>query len=428
MTDAAESSSALILVADDVPANVELLFDQLHTLGYRMIAAADGPSALAAALAHRPDLCILDVAMPAGDLGVEDRSCGFEVCRRIKRDPRTARVPVIFVTALNDTTDRVKAIEAGGDDFLTKPHNRLVLGARVRGLLKLKAATDALEDSYRKLRELEKVRDDLMKMIVHDLKTPLTSVLASLEMLRDGDYGVVNERQEGVLGDAEGRAQELLQLIEDLLEVARLEETALPLTLTAITPATFLQEIAQEWGLRFQQEHVSVSVDVAADTPVFEADRNLLRRVVSNLIQNAVTHSSAAVTLRLSARAERDGVLFTVLDNGPGIPSEYHELIFRKFERVKTQGVPRVRSSGLGLAFCRLAVEAHGGRIWVQSAEGEGSAFHVLLPLRPPPKPRESAAAPQFGRTPSGMAPVAGGDGESGAAAARADQARGGGS
>src|SRR5215218_3345567 len=177
--------------ADAAPANVELLFDQLHVLGFRAIAAYDGPSALQACFEHRPDLCILDVSMPAGDLAVDDRSTGFEVCRRIKRDPRTSRIPVIFVTALSDTTDRVKAIEAGGDDFLTKPHNRLVLGARVRSLLKLKAATDALEDSLRKLRELEKVRDDLMKMIVHDLKTPLTSVLATLEMLADGDFGDV---------------------------------------------------------------------------------------------------------------------------------------------------------------------------------------------------------------------------------------------
>jgi len=166
----------LILVADDVPANVELLFDQLHVLGFRAIAAHDGPSALRACFESKPDLCILDVSMPAGDLGCDDRSTGFEVCRRIKRDPRTKNIPVIFVTALNDTTDRVKAIEAGGDDFLTKPHNRLVLGARVRSLLKLKAATDALEESLRKGRELQKMRDDLMKMIVHDLKTPLTSV------------------------------------------------------------------------------------------------------------------------------------------------------------------------------------------------------------------------------------------------------------
>ncbi|HKH93604.1 MAG TPA: response regulator, partial [Gemmatimonadaceae bacterium] len=178
MTEIAPPSAdaPLILVADDVPANVELLFDQLHVLGFRAVAAYDGPSALRVCAERNPHLCILDVSMPAGDLGVDDRSTGFEVCRRIKRDPRTARIPVIFVTALNDTTDRVKAIEAGGDDFLTKPHNRLVLGARVRSLLKLKAATDALEESLRKQKELEKVRDDLMKMIVHDLKSPLTSV------------------------------------------------------------------------------------------------------------------------------------------------------------------------------------------------------------------------------------------------------------
>src|SRR5689334_23981491 len=199
------ADAPLILVADDVAANVELLFDQLHVLGFRAIAASDGPSALATCFEQSPDLCILDVSMPAGDLGVDDRSTGFEVCRRIKRDPRTARIPVIFVTALNDTTDRVKAIEAGGDDFLTKPHNRLVLGARVRSLLKLKAATDALEESLRKQKELEKMRDDLMKMIVHDLKSPLTSVLATMEMLLDGDFGQLGAEQRSALGEAESR-------------------------------------------------------------------------------------------------------------------------------------------------------------------------------------------------------------------------------
>src|SRR5690242_3960502 len=166
------ADAPLILVADDVPANVELLFDQLHVLGFRAIAASDGPSALQACFDQHPDLCILDVSMPAGDLGVDDRSAGFEVCRRIKRDSRTARIPVIFVTALNDTTDRVKAIEAGGDDFLTKPHNRLVLGARVRSLLKLKPATDALDERLRTQTGLENVRDGRRKMSGQDRKTP----------------------------------------------------------------------------------------------------------------------------------------------------------------------------------------------------------------------------------------------------------------
>ena len=377
----------LILVADDVAANVELLFDQLHILGYRTTAAYDGPSALAAAFEHRPDLCILDVSMPAGDLGVDERSTGFEVCRRIKRDPRTARIPVIFVTALNDTTDRVKAIEAGGDDFLTKPHNRLVLGARVRSLLRLKAATDALEQSFRKLRELEKVRDDLMKMIVHDLKTPLTTVLGTLEMLGTGDFGAVTETQRRAIRDCEGKADELLALINDLLEIARLEEANLPLEVSAVSPRTLVDEMMHEWAMRFQQEGARVTAEVAPDAPRIEADLQLLKRVLANLLQNALTHSGHAVELRIIVRREADGALFTVADNGPGIPPEYHELIFRKFERGKNPNVPRVRSSGLGLAFCRLVAEAHGGKIWVTSSEGRGSAFHLLLPLHPPPAP-----------------------------------------
>jgi signal transduction histidine kinase len=378
------ADAPLILVADDVPANVELLFDQLHVLGFRAIPAHDGPSALRACFESKPDLCILDVSMPAGDLGCDDRSTGFEVCRRIKRDPRTKNIPVIFVTALNDTTDRVKAIEAGGDDFLTKPHNRLVLGARVRSLLKLKAATDALEESLRKQRELQKMRDDLMRMIVHDLKTPLTSVLATMEMLLDGDFGPIVQEQRKAIGDAESKAEDLLALINDVLEVSRIEEAELTLDLQPIAPAALLTEIEHEWEVRFQQEGATATLEVADDAPVFEADKELLKRVFNNLVQNAVTHSAQAVKIEFKARKDGDGVMFTVADNGAGIPPQYHEVIFRKFERVKTQNVPRTRSSGLGLAFCKMVVDAHGGRIWVQSAEGQGSAFHFTLPLKPP--------------------------------------------
>jgi two-component system sensor histidine kinase/response regulator len=379
------ADAPIILVADDVPANVELLFDQLHVLGFRAIAAHDGPSALQTCFEQKPDLCILDVSMPAGDLGVDDRSTGFEVCRRIKRDSRTARIPVIFVTALNDTTDRVKAIEAGGDDFLTKPHNRLVLGARVRSLLKLKAATDALEESLRKLKELEKVRDDLMKMIVHDLKSPLTSIIGAMEMLIDGDFGTLTPEQRGALGDAELRAEDLLALIEDLLEVARLEETQMALNLSPTAPGALLTEVRHEWEVRALQEGAKIGVEVADDAPIIQADQALVKRVFGNLLQNSLTHSARAVTVSLGARKENDGTLFTVADDGVGIPVEYHDIIFRKFEQVKTLHIPRVRSSGLGLAFCKLVVEAHGGRIWVKSGgDMVGSAFHFWLPEHPP--------------------------------------------
>ena len=368
----------LVLVADDVDANAELLADQLTALGVRTVRAHDGPSALAACFEEAPDLCILDVSMPAGDLGVDDRDTGFEVCRRLKRDPRTQRIPVIFVTALNDTADRVKAIEAGGDDFLLKPHNRLV-----RSLLKLKSATDALEQSYRTLRELTKVRDDLMKMIVHDLKTPLTSVLATLEMLREGDYGPMAEGQYKAVSEAEGKAEDLLGLIQDLLEVARVEETRIAISPEPIAPAAFLSELVIDWNARFTAEGASMAYEAADEAPVFSADKALLRRVFSNLVQNALSHSATTVHVELAARRDPQGILFTVTDNGPGIPAEFQEVIFRKFEQVRSPNAPRTRSSGLGLAFCRLAVEAHGGRIWVRSKEREGSTFYIQLPVEP---------------------------------------------
>ncbi len=375
----------LILVADDSDANCELLREQLHSLGFRTIVAYDGPSVLESTVAERPQLVILDVNMPAGGLGVEDGATGFEVCRRLKRDPRTASTPIIFITALNEASDRLKAVEAGGDDFLTKPHNRLLLGARVRSLLQLRAATDALEDSFRRLRELERVRDDLMKMIVHDLKTPLTSILATLELLGDGDMGPLSDQQLGAISDTQGKAEELLTLIDDLLEVRRIEETSVSLDFESTDPAEVLEDLLRDWALRFQQERTIVSADVASDASRFHCDRSLLKRVFSNLIQNALVHSSEPIELTLIARADPNGIRFTVTDTGPGIPAEYHDVIFQKFEQVRSTHAPRVRTSGLGLTFCRLIVEAHGGRIWVQSTEGQGSAFHFVLPLAPTP-------------------------------------------
>jgi len=160
-------------------------------------------------------------------------------------------------------------------------------------------------------------------------------------------------------------------------------QAAISLSYEQIAPAALLSEMQHEWAHRFQQEKTRAVIHVDDDTPVFEADKALLKRVFSNLIQNAVTHSASSIDLTLSARKVPDAVLFTVTDNGPGIPPEYHEVIFRKFGQVAGPHAPRVRSSGLGLTFCKLVVERHGGRIWVKSAEGSGSSFYIELPSDP---------------------------------------------
>ena len=225
-----------------------------------------------------------------------------------------------------------------------------------------------------------------MKMIVHDLKTPLTSIIGAMEMLMDGDFGALTTEQRGALGEAETRAEDLLGLIEDLLEVARLEESRLSLHLAPTAPGALLTEVRHEWEIRSQQEGAAIKVEVSDDAPIIDADQALLKRVFGNLIQNALTHSGARDDAVRSARAGRmTGRCSPSRTTAWASRSSITTSSSGSSSRVRTPNIPRVRSSGLGLAFCKLVVEAHGGRIWVKSGgDMVGSAFHFWLPTRPP--------------------------------------------
>lgn len=366
----------LLLVVDDDPINVELLCELLGAMEYRTAGVLDGESALGLAAERRPDLILLDVMMPGMN--------GYEVCRRLRRMPETAKIPVVFVTALSDTGDKLQAIEAGGDDFLTKPFNRPVLLARIRSLLRLKAAGDQLERSFRRLKEMEGLRDDLMKMIVHDLKSPLTTLLGTLELAADGDLGALTTDGKRMLGDAHRRGLEMLQLMDDLLELAELEESRVGLQLVPLEADRLLEEVAEDWTVRVDQDGATLEVETPPPLPLI-ADEHLLRRVFSNLIGNSLKHGGAGIRVRLGAEltADADGVRFTVADNGGGIPEAYREMIFSKYGRIPGAAALEARSSGLGLTFCKLAVEAHGGSIWVDESPNGGSTFRFVVPVRP---------------------------------------------
>jgi two-component system sensor histidine kinase/response regulator len=359
----------LLLVVDDEPINVDLLCDLLDSLDFAAVGALGGAQALEVARERAPDLILLDVMMPGMD--------GYEVCRRLRADPLTAAIPVVFVTALSETEDKVQAIEAGGDDFLTKPFNRPVLLARIRSLLRLKAASDALEASYRRLRDLERLKDDLVRMVVHDLKSPLTAMLGTLEMAVDGDLGPLTEPQRRFLDDARQRGSDVVGLIDNLLDVTRLEESAVRLELRPVQVRQLLSQVAGEWTVRAEQSGATVSVGDAPDA-VVSADETLLRRVLGNLVGNALRHAGRGVHVRLSAVPSDQGVELVVDDDGVGIAPEMHDEIFRKGATAAPAG--DAATSGLGLTFCKLAAEAHGGSIRVRSDRGAGSTFAVRLP------------------------------------------------
>lgn len=360
----------LLLVVDDDPINVELLGDLLRALGYRVATAGDGPAALRAVREQAPDLVLLDVMMPEMN--------GFEVCRALRADPSTSAIPVVFVTALSDTEDKVRAIEAGGDDFLTKPFSRPVLVARIRSLLRLKAANDALEASYRRLQEAERMRDELTRMIAHDLRSPLAAVQGTLEMALEGDLGPLGGEALRLFGDARDRGDDALRMIADLLDVGRMEESRLQLEREEVPAAPLLRQVAEEWAVRAERQGSRVRADATPDGLRLRVDAGLLRRVLANLVGNALRHGGGGVSVRLAASAAADppGVEFVVADDGGGIPEGMHERIFARYATLASDG----GSSGLGLTFCKLAVETHGGRIWVDSREGAGSAFHFVIP------------------------------------------------
>jgi signal transduction histidine kinase len=379
MTSGASAQGADILVVDGTPANLQLLSGMLKEAGHRVRVVPSGTLALTSAANRVPDLILLDINMPDLD--------GYEVCRRLKANPELAAVPVLFISALSEPLDKVKAFSSGGVDYVTKPFQVEEVMARVRTHVenrRLQRALEAraleLEERNAALQRSEKLRENLVHMIVHDMRTPLSGLLASLQFLEEEAAPSLQKESRDDLRHAAIAGRRLAQMIADMLDINRFEAGKLDLHPQQIRIGQLFERSLESLAGLVKGRHLRITVP--GDLEVF-GDPEIVRRVLVNLLGNALKFTPSEGRIDLGATPLGTGVRVTVQDEGPGIDARYHARIFEKFEQVNVRTEGGLPSIGLGLTFCKLAVEAHGGRIGVESAPGKGSTFWFELPNAP---------------------------------------------
>ena len=360
-----------VLVVDDSPQNRLVATGHLESGGYEVITASSGEEALERLAVDKVDLVILDVLMPG--LG------GFETCKRIRATPAIADTPVLFLTALGDREATTPAIEAGGDDLLPKPFHRAELLLRSRALIRQRKMTFVLKQTLRALvaqnealRRSEHDKRKIGELIVHDLKGQITAVLANADLLsQDATSG-----QREMIDDIVAAAYHIDRTAKNLLDLSRAEEVEVTANIESFSLVALADEVVATVRAVARWTNIDLAVDVPSE-PV-SADPELVRRLLQNLVHNAIKHAPEGSTVRIEANVDSDGLMLRVIDRGSGVPGEMTERIFERYATGEDR--PRPDSHGLGLAFCRLAAAAHGGRIWVESSDGEGATFCVRIP------------------------------------------------
>ena len=366
----AQHDAASILVVDDTLPNLELLSEMLKARGYKVRPVPSGDLALQAAKSSPPDLILLDIHMPEMD--------GYEVCERLKADEQLQDIPVLFISGLSEITDKVKAFRVGGADYITKPFQFEEVEARVATHLELRRQRRQLLENYEQLQKLESLREDMTAMLVHDLKNPLVSSSMALQAVlrRQQPASCLTPDERGFLEVARDSQARLAGMIDDMLQIARAEGGQMPLERTELDLCEIAEAAVHELEPRAQRAQLRVVHEGGGPVPV-NGDAQKLRRVADNLLTNAVKFTPAGGTVTVGAGVDGPNVWLQVRDTGPGIAAELQETVFEKFAQA---GTKQRMSVGLGLTFCKLVAEAHGGTVSLDSKPGEGSTFTVTIP------------------------------------------------
>ncbi len=376
------SKQRTILIVDDEKTNLKLLSAMLAPEGYRIITAESGKKALELVKEEDPDIILLDIMMPEMD--------GYEVCKRLKSDKETRIIPIIMVTALTDKKDKIKAAESGADEFISKPVDRTELQVRVKSLLRIKQYHEELIQSFkeleaqnRKLRELEHMKEELTNMVVHDIKNSLFEMSFILQLFLKHKR-MFNEKQLNFLKIGIDNCDHMKSMIQNILDIYKMQEGKLSLNKELTYIDDIINQTTEMFVPSLELNDLQIGVFVDDELPVVEIDRILITRVLSNLIYNAIKHTPRGGDITVRAYPEGgDTIRVDVENDGDTIPPEFRQKIFDRFEQLEIREKGIISGScGLGLTFCKMAIEAHGGRIWVEDREDSlGSKFSFSLPV-----------------------------------------------
>lgn len=373
-----------VLAVDDTPENLAVVNALLRGL-YKVKVSSSGEHALAIAANTSPDLILLDIMMPGLD--------GYEVCRRLKADPTTADIPVIFLTAKSDEEGEQRGFDLGAVDYITKPISPPLLLARVKAQLSLKEARDALqrnhmEDKQRfelamaQQMEINTLKSTFVSMTTHEFRTPLTTIMSSQELLRHyGDRMTPQDRGE-TFDSIASAVQRMVAMLDQVLTIGKADAKLLeflpkPMNLrllcSQLRDEVLAGQIADDSEL---DRALALTVDIGDDMVL--ADEKLLRHILGNLLSNAIKYSPGGQGVRFTVLRDAKGLVFEVHDQGIGIPPEELPRLFGNFHRANNVG--NIPGTGLGLTIVKRAVESHGGSIAVDSELGRGTRFRVCLP------------------------------------------------
>jgi two-component system, sensor histidine kinase and response regulator len=361
MKDQNCTTNFTIVVVDDELANLEVVDLLLARENYELL-KFDDPCVVEAAIDLMPtDVILLDVMMPGID--------GIELCRRLKSNPSTAHIPIIMITALSGKENLARCLDSGADDFIGKPFNGTELRARIRSLLRIK-------QQYDQLQELLRQREDLTNMVIHDLRNPLANILLSCQILRLYEYDTAPKL--APIEQIEYASHRLETMIDSLLITAKLESGKLLLQRTELDLAQLIQVTMADFQAIARQQKIKLYFECPSLPIGLSADTTLLRRVFDNLITNSLKFAPGNSTITITIGQDEEHITIQIKDQGRGVSPELREQIFAKFTIGEYQ--PQIQQIGLGLAFCKMAIEAHGGSIAVSQNHPQGCIFTIELP------------------------------------------------